>query len=197
MHMKKIMFFALAIASIGLFSFTPKKSTKKTSNDIINFTVDGNKSKVNWTGSKKSDFHTGYFPVKSGNVQVDGGKLTGGSFVINIAGNKVTDDGGEKLQEHLSSASFFDISKYMEATFTITKVAYNNAKADKATITGDLSFHGIKAPVTFTATIRNADEKGFFAEAFLPFDRTVFGINYGVGMIDTEVQLAIHIYGSK
>jgi polyisoprenoid-binding protein YceI len=195
--MKKIMFFALAIASIGLFSFTPKKSTKKTSNDIINFTVDGNKSKVNWTGSKKSDFHTGYFPVKSGNVQVDGGKLTGGSFIINLKEINLTDGTGDDLKKHLLSPAFFDIEKFMDATFTITKVEYNNPKANKATITGNLSLHGISAPVTFTASIRNADEKGFFAEAFLPFDRTVFGINYGVGMIDTEVQLAIHIYGSK
>ena len=44
---------------------------------------------------------------------------------------------------------------------------------------------------------RNDKEKGFFAEAFFPFDRTVFGINYGIGAVDTEVQLAIHLYGNK
>ena len=70
-------------------------------------------------------------------------------------------------------------------------------KADRATIKGDLNLKGIKAPVTFTAVIRNADDKGFFAEAFMPFDRTLFGINYGIGMVDSEVQLAIHIYGTK
>ncbi|MFM2439886.1 MAG: YceI-like domain, partial [Bacteroidota bacterium] len=69
--------------------------------------------------------------------------------------------------------------------------------ANKATISGDLSLKGIKAPVTFTAYIRNADEKGFFAEAFFPLDRTLFGINYGVGAIDTEVQLAVHLYATK
>ena len=41
------------------------------------------------------------------------------------------------------------------------------------------------------------DEKGFFAEAFFPMDRTLFGINYGVGAIDSQVQLAVHIYASK
>jgi polyisoprenoid-binding protein YceI len=68
---------------------------------------------------------------------------------------------------------------------------------DKATITGDLSLHGISAPVTFNASIRSADDKGFFAEAFFPFDRTLFGISYGVGNIDSDVQLAVHIYGNK
>jgi polyisoprenoid-binding protein YceI len=191
--MKKIIFAVVLIAtSLSLVAFTKKDK----SNASVTFNVNAQRSKVDWIGSKKSDFHTGYFPVKSGAVQVDGGKLVGGSFVIDVAGLKVTDEGGgPKLQGHLSSADFFDISKFGEATFTINTVDYT--KADRATIKGDLSLKGIKAPVTFTAIIRNADDKGFFAEAFFPFDRTVFGINYGVGMVDTDVQLAIHIYGTK
>jgi polyisoprenoid-binding protein YceI len=191
--MKKIMFsIAVIAASISLFSFAPKAKNA----DAVTFTVTAQKSKVDFTGSKKSDYHTGYFPIKSGAVQVNGGKLVGGSFVIDIAGLKVTDErGGEKLQGHLSSGDFFDIAKFGEASFTITSVEYT--KADRATIKGDLNLKGIKAPVTFSAIIRNADDKGFFAEAFMPFDRTLFGINYGIGMVDSEVQLAIHIYGTK
>ena len=191
--MKKIIFAVVMVATtLSLVAFTKKDK----SNAAVTFTVSAQKSKVDWVGSKKSDYHTGYFPVKSGSVQVDGGKLVGGSFVIDVAGLKVTDErGGEKLQGHLSSGDFFDITKFGEATFTINTVNYT--KADRATIKGELSLKGIKAPVTFTAIIRNADDKGFFAEAFLPFDRTIFGINYGVGNVDTEVQLAIHIYGTK
>ncbi len=191
--MKKIIFsLTLIVASIGLFSFT----AKTTKADVVSFTVNAKSSKVDFTGSKKSDYHTGYFPIKSGSVQVDGGKLVGGSFVIDVAGLKVTDErGGDRLQGHLSSADFFDITKFGEATFKITSVKYTTG--DKATITGDLSLKGVTAPVSFTASIRNADDKGFFAEAFLPFDRTVFGIKYGVGMVDSEVQLAVHIYGTK
>jgi len=183
---------AMIAVSISLFSFVPKAKNA----DVVNFKVTAQKSKVDFTGSKKSDYHTGYFPIKSGAVQVNGGKLVGGSFVIDIAGLKVTDaGGGEKLQGHLSSADFFDITKFGEASFTINTVDYT--KVDRATIKGDLNLKGIKAPVTFSAVIRNADDKGFFAEAFMPFDRTLFGINYGIGMIDSEVQLAIHIYGTK
>ena len=191
--MKKIILsIAVIAASISLYSFAPKAKNV----DAVTFTVTAQKSKVDFTGSKKSDYHTGYFPIKSGAVQVNGGKLVGGSFVIDIAGLKVTDaGGGEKLQGHLSSADFFDITKFGEASFTITSIEYT--KADRATIKGDLNLKGIKAPVTFSAVIRNADDKGFFAEAFMPFDRTLFGINYGIGMIDSEVQLAIHIYGTK
>jgi polyisoprenoid-binding protein YceI len=184
--MKKVLFsLTLMVASISLFSFTNKEIKKQGPT----YTVDAKKSKVNWTGSKTSDFHTGYFPVKSGSLQVVGGKLTGGSFVIDIAGNKVTDE----------SADFFDAAKFGEANFTITAIKY--ITNDKVTITGDLTLKGTKASVTFPATIRSADrtekEKGFFAEAFFPLDRTVFGVSYGVGMIDSDVQLAVHIYASK
>ena len=184
----------MILASITLFSFGQKKAVPAA--PVTNFTVDSSKSKVNWVGSKKSDFHTGYFPVKSGDVKVAGGKLVGGSFIIDVAGLKVTDGGGEKLQGHLLSDAFFNAVAFGEATFTITKVV--SQKNDKANITGTLSLHGIKAPITFTAYIRSTDPtKGFFAEAFFPLDRTIFGINYGVGMVDTDVQLAIHLYASK
>lgn len=184
----------LIAASIALFSFTNKANPKLA----VTFSVNAQKSKVNWIGSKKSDFHPGYFPVKSGSVQTEGGKLIGGSFVIDVAGMKVTDEAGAKLEGHLGSADFFDIAKFGQATFTITSVKY--ITAEKATITGDLTLKGVRAPVTFVAIIRSADEtgdKGFFAEAFFPFDRTAFGINYGVGMVDSEVQLAIHLYAAK
>ena len=182
--MKKIMLSVVMLASVALFSFAPK-STKV---EGTTFTVDAAKSKVDFTGSKTSDFHTGYFPVKAGSVKVDGGKLVGGSFVINVAGLKVTDAAGEKLQGHLFSADFLDAIKF----------GVNYTKADRATVAGELSLHGIKAPITFTAYIRSTDPtKGFFAEAFFPLDRTIFGINYGVGMVDTDVQLAIHLYASK
>ena len=190
--MKKLLFsLTLIAASISLFSFTAKETKKQG----VTFTIDAQKSKVNWTGSKKQDFHTGYFPVKSGSVQVDGGKLIGGSFVIDIAGNKVTDEAGAKLEGHLASPDFFDVAKFGEATFTITSIKY--IKADKATITGDVTLKGVKAPISFDAYIRNTDDKGFFAEAFFPLDRTVFGIKYGVGMVDSDVQIAVHIYGTK
>ena len=109
--MKKIIFAVVMVAtSLSLVAFTKKDK----SNAAVTFTVNAQRSKVDWIGSKKSDFHTGFFPVKSGSVQVDGGKLVGGSFVIDVAGLKVTDEGGgPKLQGHLSSADFFDISKFI------------------------------------------------------------------------------------
>lgn len=190
--MKKIIFSSVfAVATVVLFSFNNPTSTKP----VETFTVTAQKSRVDFTGSKKSDFHTGTIPVKSGTVKIDGGKLVGGSFVVDVAGMKVTDAAGDKLAGHLASADFFDVAKFGQATFNISSVKYTTA--DRATLTGSVTLKGITKDISFDAIIRNADEKGFFAEAFFPIDRTLFGINYGVGAIDTQVQLAVHIYASK
>lgn len=190
--MKKIIFSsAFAIATLVLFSFNKPTSTKA----VETFTVTAQKSRVDFIGSKKSDFHTGTIPVKSGTVKIEDKKLVGGSFVVDVAGMKVTDEAGDKLAGHLSSADFFDVAKFGQATFNISAVKYTSS--DRATLTGSLTLKGFTKDISFEAIIRNADEKGFFAEAFFPIDRTLFGINYGIGAIDTQVQLAVHIYATK
>lgn len=190
--MKKI---ALALLSTvilaGVYSFTGVTSTK----DVVTYKVDAGKSKVDWVGSKKNDFHTGFFTVKSGAVQVNGGKVTGGEFVIDLANLKVTDAAGARLEGHLKTGDFFDVAKFGEATYKITNVVYSDDT--NATITGDLNLKGATLPVSFKAAIRSADDKGLFAEAFFAMDRTLFGINYGIGNIAKDVQVAVHLYASK
>ena len=92
--MKKVLFALTGIAFLaGTYSFKPATDKKVASS----LTVNTEKSRVDWVGSKKADFHTGYFPIKSGSVSVDGGKLTGGKFVIDLANLKVTDASGDRL----------------------------------------------------------------------------------------------------
>ena len=188
---KRVLAFLGAALIAGLSSYAPVKSVK----DVVTYNVLADKSRIDWVGSKKNDFHTGSFAVKSGSVKVEAGKLTGGEFVIDLANLKVTDGAGEKLAGHLKAADFFDVAKFAEATYKITNVAYTSD--NKATVNGTLNLKGISLPVSFTAAIRSADEKGFFAEAFFSLDRTLFGINYGAGAIANDVQLAIHLYGTK
>ena len=187
--MKKIVFALLGTAFLtGMYAFTPVKSTK----DVVTYNVQADKSRIDWVGSKKSDFHTGNFAVKSGTIQVDGGKLKGGEFVIDLANVKVTDRAGAKLEGHLKSADFFDVAKFGEATYKITSVSYTGDNT--ATINGTLNLKGTSLPVSFQAAIRNADDKGFFAEAFFSLDRTLFGVNYGIGNVAKDVQVAVHLF---
>lgn len=187
-QMKKTFLSLASVAFVaGLLAFAP--ATQKNYADL---TVNLEKSRVDWVGSKKSDFHTGIVPLKSGSVSVSGGKLTGGKFVMDIANLKVTDAAGDRLAGHLKSAEILDAAKNPEATFEITGVNYT--AENTATVSGNLTFNGVTLPLSFTANIRNSDDKGFFAQAFFGFDRTLFGVKYGVGAVSNDVQLAIHLF---
>jgi polyisoprenoid-binding protein YceI len=182
------------IALTGLVLFTGLSSfTLRSAKAEASLTVNTEKSRIDWVAAKKSDFHTGIFPLKSGSVTVDGGKLKGGKFVIDLANLKVTDaGGGDRLTGHLKSADFFDVAKFAEATYEITGVNYTDAS--NADVTGNLTVKGLTVPVKLKAQIRNSDEKGFFAQAFLTLDKTLVGINYGTGNVANDVQLAIHLF---
>ena len=95
----------------------------------------------------------------------------------------------------MKSPDFFDVAKFAEATFEISSVNYTSAST--ADVAGTLNIKGATVPVKFVANIRSADDKGFFAQAFLSIDRTLLGVNYGPGMVSNDVQLAIHIFGTK
>ena len=136
--MKKVSFFLLGAAFLASsLAFVAPKNPKAP----ITLAVQSDKSRVDFIGSKAADFHTGTFTVKGGSVQVEAGKLVGGSFVIDLANLKVTDAAGDRLAGHLKSADFFDVAKFGEATYTISSVNYTSATA--CTINGTLNIKGV------------------------------------------------------
>jgi polyisoprenoid-binding protein YceI len=186
--MKKVFLaIALVASTVGIYSFTTKVADT--------FAVNTATSKVEFIGSKKAGYHPGNFSLKSGSVTVEAGKITGGSFVIDLASLKVTDEAGAKLEGHLKSPDFFDFSKGTEATYTISSVKYTSA--DKAEIDGNLTLKGVTAPVKFIASVRGIDATKLFAEATFSLDRTAFGINYGAGMVANDVQVTVHLFAGK
>ncbi len=185
--MKKAFLLIATAATVGLYSFVPVNKLVDTFN--INTTV----SRLDWSGSVKDHSHPGIVPIKSGTVTVDGGKLTGGKFVLDMAGLKSTDGAGEKLDGHLKSPDFFDAAKFPEATFEITSVTYSSAT--DAEITGTLNVKGVDATIKFPAYIRTANETKFFAEAFFSVNKKFVGI--GSPMAADDIQFAVHISAKK
>lgn len=188
--MKKSIFALAGMALLaGIYSFAPATGKQAPATLTVNTT----KSRIDWVASKKNDFHTGYFPIKSGEITTDGGKLTGGKFVIDLANLKVTDaGGGDGLTGHLKRADFFDTEKFQEASFQITSVNYPDDNT--ATVNGNVTVKGATVPMKMTVNVRSNDEKGFFGQSFISLDRTLLGINYGIGNVSKDVQLAVHIF---
>jgi len=190
--MKKILIACASFVAIAsTFAFT--NATKV--GEPVSYAVDTKSSKVDFSGSKKGGYHPGYFPVKDGSVAVANGKITGGKFTIDVAGVKVTDGAGEKLEGHLKAPDFFDAAKFADATFEITSVKYKGA--ENATITGNLTLKGTSSKISFETKVREVSETKLFAEANFSIDRTKFGISYGVGNVSSDVQIGVHLFATK
>ncbi|MCU0340468.1 MAG: YceI family protein [Spirosomaceae bacterium] len=171
--MKTIKFLsALLMAGVMLVN-TAEANGKKGKATALK--VDASKSVVKWNAKKITGEHYGTVTLKNGSLTVDGGKVTGGSFEMDMNSIKCEDltDAGYngKLIGHLKSDDFFSVAKHPVASFKITKVEGNN-------ITGDLTIKGITNSVTFPATIK-ADKNGATATAKIVLDRTKWDIRYG------------------
>lgn len=149
--------------------------------DTLTYSVDLEKSTVNWKAYKVAGSHEGNINIKSGGLEYTDGLLTGGTFEIDMTSIKVTDlKGGtaEKLVGHLNSEDFFGVEKYPTAKFVITNVVPQGPGRYK--VTGDLTIKETTKPVKFTTT--TTEENGIItATADIQVDRSEYNVKYGSG----------------
>jgi polyisoprenoid-binding protein YceI len=168
--MKTVKILALTLVTVitlGGAAFASKKA--KT------YKVDAAKSVAKWDAKKVTGEHNGTFSLAGGLLTLDGDKVTGGSFEIDMTSIKCTDltDAGynAKLIGHLKSDDFFSVEKNPKAMFKITKV-------EGANITGDMTIKGITQSITFPATVK-VEKNIVSATAKIVLDRTKWDIRYG------------------
>ena len=141
--------------------------------------VDAKASTFNWLGKKFTGEHNGTIGVQNGSLVVNGGKLSGGEFTIDMKSIKCLDltDAGynAKLIGHLTSPDFFDVAKYPTATLKIKKATAKTAT--NYDITGDLTINGVTQSITFPAVVTIA-KGATTATAKFEVDRTKFGSKY-------------------
>ncbi len=164
----------LSLAAIFL-AFTPVSKLEKIS-------LDTKASKIEWFAEKVTGKHNGIVPLKSGTLETKDGKLTGGSFIVNMPALEVTDlDGGmkEKLEGHLKSADFFGVDKFPEAKLVIKKVEYTDSKSGFNTkIMGDLTIKDKTNPISFPAMVK-MEGRSVAAYGELTIDRSKYDVRYG------------------
>src|SRR5476651_1188974 len=114
------------------------------------FEIVSTQSNIDWVGKKVTGAHNGTIAVKAGELILNGGELTGGKVIIDVASIKILDitDPATNAQfaGHLASDDFFSTEKYPEATLEITSVSDNYVK-------GNLTIKDITHPVAFYATV--------------------------------------------
>jgi polyisoprenoid-binding protein YceI len=158
----------IATLAVGLISFAGVAAPK-----VVN--VNKTASSIAWLAKKVTGEHNGTVGISAGALNVDGNKLIGGNFTIDLKTIKaldITDPGyNQKFIGHITSGDFFEIEKFPTAAFVITKVAGNQ-------VTGNLTVKGITKSITFPAEIAVKGGK-VTAKANITIDRTDFNIKYG------------------
>lgn len=146
------------------------------------YNVDVNSSTIVWTGYKVTGKHTGTVKVKNGNLSWDAGKLTGGSFEIDMNSITDTDLEGEyaaKLVGHLKSDDFFGVAKYPTAKFVITKAIPQDTKGNYK-IVGNLTIKETTKEIKFLAAV--SESNGVVnASGKITVDRSEYNVRYGSG----------------
>jgi polyisoprenoid-binding protein YceI len=171
------------------------------------YTLDTEKSLVEWKGYSPADSHHGAFSVQGQSIEVVNGKVKSGSFTIHIASIQnfdLPDHIKPVLLEHLKSPDFFHMALYPEAKFVIKRVtplAHRPADAN-ILVTGDFTMIGKTREINFPATIEFSGDS-FTLEASFSIDRTNWGMTYaadpalGDHHIYPEVDLHLKLRGNK
>jgi polyisoprenoid-binding protein YceI len=158
----------IATLAVGLITFAGVAAPKAVN-------INKSASSIGWLAKKVTGEHNGTVGISAGALNVDGNKLVGGNFTIDLKSIKdldITDANyNQKFIGHISSGDFFEVEKFPTATFVITKVAGNQ-------VTGNLTVKGITKSITFPAEIAVKGGK-VTAKANITIDRTDFNIRYG------------------
>ena len=133
-------------------------------------------SKVEFVASKVTRSHNGSFKQFTGQIELAPNNILASRVSIDIdAGSVVVDD--DQLTAHLKTPDFFDVAKFPKATFVSTKIEPGAAGGDNYTVTGNFDLHGVKASISFSATIK-ATTESVAVDAEFAINRKDFGIVY-------------------
>jgi polyisoprenoid-binding protein YceI len=186
--------FVLA-ASLTACSDTPKGDEASVTDEKaaadsngVAMTVDTATSIVGFVGNGVGKNHPGEFKLSSGTFTVKDGKVTAGSFTVNVGSIKMLEQGDmfqTNLRGHLMSADFFDVAKFPEAKFEITgSEPFTPTATDSSVvagantkISGNLTLKGVTKNVTFPAKVE-VTEAGATTQANFNIDRTQWDMHY-------------------
>ena len=186
--MKKVLLSIWAVSAVMLASCGGGNENENTVTEetpavaeTITYTADPAATQVNWKGEVIGVYgHEGYVNLKSGSLEMQGDKLVGGEFVVDMTNIVPTDsssygkDEGTRitdLQGHLAADDFFATATYPTSTFTITSVEGNKAM-------GNLTVRDKTHEETLEIENLNVTPEGVTMTGKLVFDRHKYDVNW-------------------
>jgi polyisoprenoid-binding protein YceI len=210
-----------AIALLLIAGISSCKENKKAEGEkevataeamAADYKVDTTKSMVSWVGKKPTGSHMGTISLSEGFVSVLDKNIQAGTFVIDMKSIVSTDAEGrmkDNLEAHLKGTvegkegDFFNVNKYPNGAFSITKV---EGEDGKVMVSGNLTLLDKTNNVTFPATVSFPGDSMFLKSEPFIIDRTQWGINYGsknifddLGdkFINDEIELIVELHATE
>jgi polyisoprenoid-binding protein YceI len=171
------------------------------------YLIDTKESVVKWKclmAVAATGGHKGFVSLSHGELMIEKDQLVGGSAEVDM--KTITDEShrsDNNLISHLKDTDFFDVEKFPNSKFAITKVESQNA--DSIKVTGNLTIKEITHEVTFPVKIevnnRTVNARGKFT-----IDRTKWDIIYQSGKffadlsdraISDEIEFEMNILAKK
>jgi polyisoprenoid-binding protein YceI len=188
----KIKHLIVALAALGATSaFAADTYTIDPNHTYPSFEADHFGGLSTWRGK---------FTKTSGTIVVDRAAKTG-SMDITIDAATL-DFGHEKMNTHAKSAEMFDVEKFPTATFKSNSIKFKGK--NPVAVAGELTLHGVTKPVTLAINKFKCIDHPMLkrevcgADASTTFNRSDFGIGYGVQMgFSPVVKLAIQVEAIK
>ncbi|MDT0620054.1 YceI family protein [Croceitalea vernalis] len=140
-----------------------------------NYSLNKEVQSINWTGKAAFDAYslTGTINTQQGSVLVKGDTIVQMSIVIDM---KSLDHDNKDLKGHLRGKDFFEIKKYSQAKFVLTRPSI--IKNGKVSLTGNLTIKNITKEETFTAGILKKEKNTIEIAPIMNINRTSYGVEY-------------------
>ncbi|WP_299063450.1 YceI family protein [uncultured Polaribacter sp.] len=183
--MKKVILSLVMVASVLTACKSEKKEKVEAKEEVkLEATQDLNNvdvanSVITWKGTKPTGAHNGTIMLKEGSLNVEEGKLVGGTFVVDMSSMKNEDldaESGAKLVGHLSAPDFFDVATYPMSKFVITNV---EEAEGKLAVTGNLTVKDVTKSITIPAMLTTEGDVTTFTSEKFNVDRADFNVKYG------------------
>ena len=161
----------ILILSFFTLQLTPKEAIP----------VNTQKSTIAWEGGSATTTHNGLIGLKSGSLEISDGKLTGGTFEVDmttITNLDVSEAYRGKLENHLKSEDFFDAKAFPSAHLVIIKTTAENE--NRYRIVAELTIRNITKAIEFNATLSPIGND-YEATATFNFDRSEFEVKHRSG----------------
>jgi len=147
--------------------------------------LDTEKSKIDFVGKKTDGAHKGGFKNFKAEAKADLENPQNGTLKLEIETDSLWSD-DQKLTDHLKNPDFFDVRKHPKITFETTSI--DAASEDNVQLIGKMTMLGKTVEMKLPCKAMIAEGSATLTTEF-KLDRTKFGMSYGKGKINDEVEV--------